>query len=313
MKSAVREFFNLRDYLEVDSPIAVICPGTEVHLRYFQTSWRDYDCKEHPLFLRSSPELHMKQLLAEGAPRIFQIAPCFRNGGEHADWHRPEFTMLEWYEAGLSFKGLVDQTEDLLRHTHQALKSKLPLPKRLTRVTVAEAFKEWIGIDLIDQDHDLARKGTAAGAFSLRDEDDFETAFFKLLIECIEPALENLGGAVLYDYPASQAALATVRDGVAKRFEIYIGRVELCNGFEELLSAEANQQRIRDSNQRRHELGSEVPGEDQGFYEALEKGIPPCSGNALGFDRWLALLSGASNLNEIMSFPFITRANSDAV
>ncbi|MCX6106508.1 MAG: EF-P lysine aminoacylase EpmA [Proteobacteria bacterium] len=306
LKRAIRDFFGARDYLEVDTPIAVKCPGTEVHLRYFKTNWADYDGSQHQLYLRSSPELHMKQLLAMGAgmERIFQIAPCFRNGGELAEWHRPEFGMLEWYESGLSFTGLIDQTEALLHATHSALGSGLSIPQRLPRVSVAEAFERWAGVTLIDGDPELALKGTAAGAVSLRDDDDFETAFFKILIERIEPGLASLGAAVLYDYPASQAALAIVRDGCAKRFEIYFGRVELCNGFEELLDAGTNQERIRESNLKRVQLGYEVPEEDRNFYDALRKGLPPCSGNALGFDRWLALLCQASSLNEVTPFAF---------
>ncbi len=296
LKAAIRSFFAQKDYLEVDTPIAVPTPGTEVHLRYFATAWVDHSGKPHPLYLRSSPELHMKKLLAFGADRIFQLAPCFRNWGETSDWHRPEFTMLEWYEKGLSFTALIDQTESLIRYCNEIMGGQLKLPAQIERISVAEAFERWVGIQLIDHDKDLAAKGIACGAISLRDDDDFETAFFKLLLERVEPGLSELGAAILYDYPESQAALATVRDGVAKRFEIYIGRVELCNGFEELLDADANASRIRESHRRRSELGYEVPAEDESFYAALRKGIPPCSGNALGFDRLLALLHGRDKL-----------------
>ncbi|MEN9835950.1 MAG: putative lysyl-tRNA synthetase, partial [Pseudomonadota bacterium] len=261
LKAAIREFFTLSDYLEVDTPIAVTTPGTEVHLRYFKTAWVDHGGRSHPLYLRSSPELHMKKLLAHGASRIFQLAPCFRNWGETSDWHNPEFTMLEWYEAGLSFSGLIDQTESLIRSCNKALGGHLKLPARFERISVFESFERWVGVKLIDGDQELAAKGLRAGAMSLRDDDDFETAFFKLLLERVEPGLAELGAAVLYDYPESQAALATVRDGAAKRFEIYIERVELCNGFEELLDADLNAARIRDSHKRRAQLGYEVPEE----------------------------------------------------
>ncbi|MBM4251446.1 MAG: EF-P lysine aminoacylase GenX [Deltaproteobacteria bacterium] len=296
LKAAIRDFFAERDYLEADTPIAVTTPGIEVHLRYFKTAWVDHSGQAHPLYLRSSPEIHMKKLLAAGADRIFQLAPCFRNWGETSDWHHPEFTMLEWYEVGLSFHGLIDQTEALIRSCRNALGSHLKLPAKIERISVFEAFERWVGVSLIDEDQALAAKGIRAGAVSLRDDDDFETAFFKLLLERVEPGIEALGAAVLYDYPESQAALATVRDGTAKRFEIYIGRVELCNGFEELLDADANAARIRSSLQRRAQLGYEVPEEDQAFYAALRRGIPACSGNALGFDRLLALLLGQNKL-----------------
>ncbi len=302
LKEAIRAFFGARGYLEVDTPLAVVCPGTEVHLRYFPTEWLDYQGRTQRLYLRSSPELHMKQTLALGAERIFQLAPCFRSGGEYSQWHHPEFTMLEWYECGLSFSGLIDQTEELLRFSHKYMGSNLILPKQFARISVAEAFKRWVGLDLIDGDQELASKGTAAGAVSLREDDDFETAFFKLLIERVEPGMAALGGAVLMDYPASQAALAQVVGGVAKRFEFYLGRVELCNGFDELLGAEANQRRLSESNRRRTEYGYEVPGTDAGFAAALNKGIKACSGNALGFDRWLALLLGLDHIASVIPF-----------
>src|SRR5262245_31277285 len=98
LKAAVREFFGWRGYIEVDTPVAVACPGTEVYLRYFRTEWVDLRGGRHPLYLRSSPELHMKQALSKGLPRVYQIAPCFRNGGELTPWHHPEFSMLEYYE-----------------------------------------------------------------------------------------------------------------------------------------------------------------------------------------------------------------------
>jgi lysyl-tRNA synthetase class 2 len=319
LRDAVRAFFGVRGYLEIETPIAVVCPGTEVHLRYFRTAWRDHRGEEHELFLRSSPELHMKQALALGAGKVFQLAPCFRGGGELARWHHPEFTMLEWYETGISFDGFIASTEALLQETHGRLGSRLPLPKRLPRVTVAEAFERWVGVSLVDGDPELGRKGKAVGSLSAQPADDFETAFFKLLMERVEPGLAGIGGGVLLDYPPSQAALATVRGGVAKRFEIYLPSpvngnakgsangtdgeaIELCNGFEELLEERANRARVGEALARRKSLGYEAPAEDQDFYGALAGGLPPCCGNALGFDRWLALLSGEAGLDRVVPF-----------
>ena len=310
LKTAIRNFFGHRDYLEIDTPIAVICPGTEVHLQYFRTQWEDFRGQSHAYFLRSSPELHMKQALALGAHRIFQMAPCFRNGGELAQWHHPEFTMLEWYEAHLSFDSFMTQTEELLRETLAQVSplarslglTPIDLPKKFGRITVAEAFERFAQINLIDLDENLAAKGIAQGALSLRPDDDFETAYFKILIEKIEPGLAASGAVILYDYPPSQAALATVRDGKAKRCEVYIGRVELANGFEELLDSNLNQDRIRESHIRRSQLGSDVPEEDLDFYAALSQGIPPCCGNALGLDRWLAVLLGLPGIEPLIPF-----------
>jgi lysyl-tRNA synthetase class 2 len=307
----IRAFFDARGHTEIDTPIAVVCPGTEVHLRYFPTAWEDHQGDEHRLYLRSSPELHMKQAVALGASRVFQIAPCFRNGGELSPWHHPEFTMLEWYETGTAFDDFVASTEALLAATYDAMQPELraagrgprfKLPARLPRYSVAAAFREFAGLDLIDEDPGLARRARERGVQSVRPDDDFETAFFKILIEKIEPGLVRAGGAVLLDYPPSQAALAAVRGGVAKRFEIYLERVELCNGFEELLDPAANRARIAEAAAKRRKIGLPTPAEDADFYEALARGLPACCGNALGFDRWLALLMGDDSLDRAIPF-----------
>ncbi|NRA45643.1 MAG: hypothetical protein HRU09_11865 [Oligoflexales bacterium] len=309
LKQSIRQHFEKNKYLEVDTPIGVLCPGTEVHLDYFETNWLDYRGKSHALSLRSSPELHMKQVLSHGLPRIFQFAPCFRNGGELSEWHNPEFIMLEWYEVGISFEGFIDETERLLRSSHATLSDRfgeeviqLKFPEKLQYFTLASAFEEFAGIKLIDGDVDLAAKARQAGLHSPAKNDDFETAFFKVLIERIEPELARFPAVVLYDYPPSQAALARVEGGYAKRFEFYFHGVELCNGFFELLGSDDNRQRIRESNAQRAELGKPVPNEDEAFYAALDHGIPPCCGNALGFERWLAVLLGARSLDQVMPF-----------
>jgi lysyl-tRNA synthetase class 2 len=310
LKEAVRGFFSLRSYQEVDTPVAVVCPGTEVHLQYFRTAWQTFRGDREPLYLRSSPELHMKQLLAEGMPRIFQFATCFRNHGELADWHHPEFTMLEWYETVISYDDFITQTGDLIRHCAAFMRPWIEqtgyqpaaIPANFDRFTVAEAFREFAGLELTDRDPDLGAKAAAQGVLSVGADDDFETAFFKVLLDRIEPALERLPGAVLCDYPPSQAALAVEEDGVARRFEYYLGRTELSNGFKELLGEQANRQRVRSAMRSRSGLGHDIPPEDEDFYRAMARGVPPCCGNALGFDRLLAILCGQHTIAPFIPF-----------
>ncbi len=310
LKEAVRSFFVGRAYQEVETPIAVVCPGTEIHLQYFQTQWTDYQKNTHDLFLRSSPELHMKQLLADGMHRIFQIASCFRNSGEKSTWHHPEFSMIEWYETGISYHDFIDLTAALIQHCGNKMQPVLQqcgikaadLPSTFEKITILEAFKNIAKIDLVDCDSGLARKALAVGVFSVNDHDDFETAFFKILIEKIEPMLATKPGTILYDYPASQAALATVEDGVAKRFEFYIGRTELSNGFKELLGESDNRSRITYAMSERQKHGYSVPAQDEDFYIAMGKKIPECCGNALGFDRLLALICGLNTIAPIIPF-----------
>lgn len=303
-----REFFTRDGYLEVETPILTVCPGTEVHLHYFGTEWEDHGGVKHRRFLRSSPELHMKRLIAAGLPKIFQLAQCFRNRGEYSEWHNPEFCMLEWYQVGQTDKGLMNETENFLRFTADAMSAitKIPasdvLPARFERVRVEEAFLEFVGLTLVDQDPDLSLKAREHGVVSVLPTDDFETAFFKVLIEKIEPAIARLGGCVLYDYPPSQAALAKVEGGWAKRFEFYIGRVELCNGFFELTGEGENRARLHDARIAREKAGNDPVPVDEGFLMSMQGFTEPCGGNALGFDRWLAVLTGAAGLDTSMLF-----------
>lgn len=306
LQEAIHDFFRQRDYLSLDTPIAVRCPGTEVHLQYFATEWIDYRQQGHQLFLRSSPELHLKQALSLGIDRVYHLGKCFRNEGELSPWHHPEFTLLEFYQTGIALPDFMQLTEDLLRFTQASLRRShaavMPLPDRFERISVFEAFRRWAGIELIDGDPGLAALGRARGFVSLREEDDFETAYFKIMLDIIEPQLKTLRAAFLYDYPASQCALARVEGGRAQRFELYVQGVELCNAFDELLDPQANRQRIARSNEQRLALGKPAAPEDTDFYAALDQGLKPCCGNALGFDRLLALLLEEPSLDRIIPF-----------
>lgn len=300
---AIRSFFDERSYLEVETPILVCQPGTEVYLEYFQTSWLDHARRSHELYLRSSPELHMKQILSQGPKRIFQIAKSFRNHGELSHWHHPEFSMLEWYRAEDDFEGLIQETIDLIACVHSRLKAAYPEHvasldvKSWKFFSVKQAFADFAGIDLIDKDPLLWKKARTAGVISVNEKEDFESAFFKVLIEKIEPVFQSFEGVVFYDYPPSQAALARVVDGAAKRFEIYFHGVELCNGFYELTDYSENIKRMKESNSARLERGANPVPLDDFFIAALSHGLPTSCGNALGLDRLLALLLGKQALD----------------
>ena len=306
LKTCIREFFGERNYLEVESHVVVITPGSEEHLRYFGTTWMDYQNRPHQLWLRSSPEIHMKQILAQGENRIFQIAPCFRNHGEHSEWHHPEFSMLEWYEKGLSFPQFIDQTEEFLRFTSCRFAElvsikNLSFPNPIPRYSLHEIFAH-VGIELVDLDPYLAKKAENAGVLSINDQDDFHSAFFKVLLEKIEPILSKEEAAILYDYPPSQAALAEVEEGVAKRVEFYVKGVELSNGFKECLSFHENELRFARANKFRESMGYESHANDRHFFECLKQKIHATCGNALGIDRWLALLLGHSSVHQVIPF-----------
>lgn len=306
LQKAIHDFFAARSFLSIDTPIAVRSPGTEVHLRYFASSWLDHGAEAHPLFLRSSPELHLKQALSQGLERVYHLGKCFRNGGELSPWHHPEFTMLEWYEAGISLSDFMKETEELLHSAAEALRATdagvwLP-PRTIPRVSVFEAFERWAGLKLIDGDPSLGAQAEARGFISIRASDSFEDAYFKILIDVIEPELKKLAAVILYDYPASQCALARIENGRAQRFELYLRGIELCNAFDELVDPALNRERIQESNRQRRDLGlPEIP-EDSDFYAALQQGLPSSCGNALGFDRLLALLLGETSLDRVIPF-----------
>ncbi|RZA16893.1 MAG: hypothetical protein EOP10_23745 [Proteobacteria bacterium] len=302
LQNHIHQFFQSRDYLSVDTPTMVVAPGTEVHLDYFATDWRDHRGSNHPLYLRSSPELHLKQAMSWGIPKVYHLGKCFRNHGEISAWHHPEFTMLEYYESGIDLDNFMKLTQDLITTSGEAVDSKT-IPQNFTKISMYEAFKNWAKIDLIDQDPDLAKKARSANlSQSIRIEDDFETAYFKLLIDVIEPKLTKEQAIFVYDYPPSQAALANIRNNRAQRFELYLNGVELCNAFDELINPEENETRLKESNKAREALNKHPLPQDTDFLKALKKGLKPSCGNALGFDRLLAILLGQPGLGSLIPF-----------
>jgi lysyl-tRNA synthetase class 2 len=236
----------------------------------------------------------MKRLLAGGLPRIYQLTPCFRRG-ERGARHNPEFTMLEWYRAYADYEVLMNETEALVR---QILKSHLDgyargvdWGKPFLRVTVCQAFEEHAGIPR-SRLLDMAR--------------DDEELYFRTLVSKVEPALAQLGRPVfLHDYPASQASLARrlPRDPeLCERFELYFGDIELCNGFGELTDPDEQRARLEADRARRAREGKPVYPIDERFLNALAEGMPPAAGNALGFDRLVAICAGVDALIDVMSF-----------
>lgn len=306
LKRMTRAFFDEAGFLEVDTPILVKQPGVEVHMDFFETQWRDFHQKPHSRSLRTSPELHLKILLSQGFEKIYEIAPVFRNGGELTEWHHPEFTMIEWYQTHTGFDEFILQTEAFFLKTQESFcrsanKTKI-IQRPLTTLTVGEAFEQFVGIELIDQDPHLAQKGLKQGVLSVNEQDDFETAFFKILLEKIEPKLKKLEFVCLKDFPPSQAILSKIIGQSAKRFEFYIHGIELCNAFLECFDLQENQARLQYANDQRRVLGKPLIQQDEKFYQALQKPIPECCGNALGFDRWLALLQSKVVIDDVISF-----------
>jgi lysyl-tRNA synthetase class 2 len=295
----IREFFDQRDFVEVTTPCLVTAPDPAVHLDSFETRVMLPGGGRRQLYLSTSPEHHMKRLVAMGMERIYQLAPFFRDG-EITDLHNPEFLGLEWYETGTSVEECMQRTEQLVALVHPELK-KAPF----RRLTVAEALRELGGVAVADDFSNLCDEVANAGV-ATDQSDSFDDLVNRVLIERVEPKLVGLGPVFLYDYPAPMAALARLRPerpGVAERFELFAGGLELCNGYGELTDAREQRERFLSQLEERRRMKKPVFPLDRAFLSALEAGLPPCSGCALGVDRLVMLVCGKKKLDEVMPFP----------
>lgn len=307
LTAAVRGFFAGRGYLEVETPYAVAAPGEEVHLRAFATVREHADGTPEQLWLHTSPEFAMKRLLVAGAGPIFQFARVWRNG-EGSVLHAPEFTLLEWYRPGAGMEGLIDETSEFLRSVLPPVVRCRKITtdlSRFERLTVADAFARHVGVDLLAIGEDAGALAAAAGV-KLRDNETWEDLFFRLLLERIEPHLGRQHPTFLTHWPAAQAALAR-RDPadprVAERFELYVCGIELANAFVELTDPLEQRVRFVGERARRHGMfGADWPL-DEDFLAALEHGMPPSAGIALGFDRLAMIASGAHQIGQVLWLP----------
>lgn len=315
LTAATRAFFTARGYLEVETPALVPAPGAEVHIRAFETRFIPHigAGQGRALWLRSSPELAIKRLLAGGSGPVFELARVWRNG-EVSPRHAPEFTMLEWYRPGLSFQGLMEEAEAFIRAVcppivaHDGVATDLRLP--FERLTLQEAFaRHCHGLDLLATEGDTARLHRAAAAAGLppRPDESWEDLFFRLLLERVEPRIGRGRATFLTHWPAPQAALAR-RDPAdpraALRFELFVAGIELANAFDELTDAAEQRARFHEANaERRHITGEHGWEADEDFLAALEHGLPPTAGIALGFDRLAMLASGAPHIEDVLWLP----------
>ena len=308
LQAAIRQWFAGRDFVEVETPVLQVAPGAEVHLAGFATVWELPDGEERERWLHTSPELAMKKLLAGGVPRLFQFARVFRNA-ERSALHHPEFTMLEWYRAGVDYEAAMADCAALLALTgvaelrrDQHVCDPTAEPQR---ITVAEAFDRHAGVDLLSTLGNADRLAHLAG-IALHAGDSWEDVFFRIMFESIEPRLGMGRPTILCDYPIAMAALARAKPGdprVAERFELYACGVELANGFSELTDAALQRARLRaDMDHKERLYGVRWPI-DEDFLAALEHGLPACAGVALGFDRLVMLATGAERIEDVLWLP----------
>ncbi len=295
----IRRFLDERGVLEVETPVLSRAGTTDPAIDSLATRFTGPGAAAGlPLWLHTSPEFPMKRLLAAGSGPIYQICRVFRDG-EAGRLHNPEFTLLEWYRPGFDLARLMDEVSALVR-------SLLPACAGDTRATYGDLFQRHLGIDphraSVDE---LRRAARAAGVDPSLEAGDRDAWLDLLMSHCIEPRLPD-GLCFVHDYPASQAALARLRPGdppVAERFELYLDRVELANGFHELADAAEQRRRFEGDLARRRAEGRPGPPLDEALLQALAAGLPDCSGVALGVDRLLMRVVGADRIDQVLAFP----------
>lgn len=290
----IRAFFTHKHYLEVETPIMARYGITDPYLANIKASFRGYDYA-----LQTSPEYHMKRLLAAGSGPIFQLARVFRDD-ELGRWHNPEFTLLEWYQLNVDHLSLLTEVNELL----QSLMHSEPLRIR----TYQEVFQSICGINPLEISiSDLQYCVQKYGLDNVLDQDeqDVDQYLFLLMSHVIEPNLaHDSAPTAIIDFPASQASLAQIINGCAARFEVYYRGIELANGFYELTDPALQASRFHSDNKIRLTQGKPIAVIDDYLLEALKHGLPSCSGVALGVDRLLALALDQTKLSQCLAFDF---------
>jgi lysyl-tRNA synthetase class 2 len=321
---AVRAFFAARSFVEVDPAILQVSPGNEAHIAAFATHFETPDGAKSPFYLHSSPEFACKKLLAAGERRIFSLGHVFRNA-ERGALHHPEFTMLEWYRADEPYEALMQDCAGLLTHIAEALGVQSLGFRGLTadpfaapeRLSVVDAFARYGSVDLAGclaadraSRDALANEAKKAGV-RVTDDDSWSDLFSKILSQCVEPHLGRERPVLLDDYPAAEAALARLQPDdarFAQRFELYACGVELANGFGELTDPIEQRRRFEAEMAERQALyGSSYPI-DEDFLAALPF-MPRACGIALGFDRLMMLMTGASHIEQVLWTPLAPVGN----
>jgi elongation factor P--(R)-beta-lysine ligase len=302
LMAKVRGFFAQRDVLEVETPVLGQGGSTDVHLVSLHTLART-DRGQRRLWLQTSPEFHMKRLLAAGSGPIFQLARSFRDG-EVGARHNIEFTMLEWYRPGFSLTQLIDETTTLVANMLPSFSGPV------VHYRYRELFHTHLEVDPFNTSLDklrvLAAERGQMPAKALADEGR-DTCLDLLMSMVIEPQLGQSELSVVIDYPASQASLARRHqdaDGewVASRFELYLNGIELANGYDELTDAEEQRARFAEDNAERRRLGLPEVDVDERLLTALEHGMPEGAGVALGVDRLIQLALGKARLEDVLTF-----------
>ena len=270
----IREFFDNSGYIEVETPLVVPFPSIDAFIDPVEVGNTGY--------LITSPEMEMKILMGKGVDKIYQITHAFRDG-ERGKWHSMEFTMLEWYRAGADYIDMMDETFRLISYVSTCTKKQVP--PSFERIRIRDIFMNKAGWDPI-----------------LKWD---EERFFRDLVEKIEPSLEVAGGVFLYDFPVQTCPMARASNShphVLERFELYLGGIEIANGYTELIDPEIQNSQMVKENERRKKMGKKSYPVNNFFIEALKHGLPQCAGTALGIDRLIAYLLDRDGIRDVITF-----------
>lgn len=294
--SDVRAFFDANGVLEVETPAFSSAGTPDLALESIEAGIRALPNRRH--YLHTSPEYAMKRLLAAGSGAIFQICRVFRDD-ELGRWHQPEFTLLEWYRPGWNEMELIGEVEDLLTALLGTRGSPLPS----LRTTYRQVFQNALGIDPLVDGADISSRLSRSGV-DVPPDLTADALMDLALTTLIVPAFPRETLTFIYDYPASQAALAEIKvetPPVAARFEAFLGGVELANGFRELTDPAEQRRRFERELDERRRAGRATPPLDEEFLAALAT-LPPCAGVAVGIDRLVAFAAGLDNVAEAITF-----------
>ncbi len=318
--AAFRKSMKKRGILEVETPVLIRRPGLELHLDPIPVPPEG--------FLATSPEYQMKRLIAGGTGSIYYLGKAFRRG-ERGPHHNPEFTMAEWYRVDMDYEGFIEDVsliiaetaEEVLGTTRVRRPGKkngwLDLAHPWEILTVKESFRDLAGIELAEESGEawmepgseaeaLIRESARAAGVRVPADATWEEIFFRVFVERVEPRLDRERPVVLTDWPVTLAALSVLRrksgGKFARRFEIFAGGMELGNAFEELLDPEEQRKRLDADIRKRKKTGKRVYEIDEAFLDSLHEGLPQCVGIAMGFDRLVMLLTGASDIREVTAF-----------
>jgi lysyl-tRNA synthetase class 2 len=301
----IRRWFDERGFVEMHTPRLVDLPGQEPYLEPFWTEVVEASGSRHPAALITSPEYMMKRILAEGLDRIYDLGPCFRNSEPWDGTHDPEFLLLEWYRRDAGLEDLMRDTEEMVRWVASKMRNaKCEMPAApFRRLTVQEAWREYSNIEIVPLlgDREAMARVCREHGQTVADSDTWDDLFFKIFLTEIEPRLGEVP-TFLYRYPASMAALArrSADDPRwADRVELYIGDLELANGFAELSDPAEQCRRFKEERTLRESLGKRIWPIDEKFIAALPK-MGNAAGIAFGVDRLVMLLTDSASINSIL-------------